>query len=259
MQRINRGDLKPLEQLREGEPVYRAMPDLVAPNGVCNLCHGVGYVVMWKKGETEQELLPCTCMQPLLAQRVYQDALRLSDLGKVADKTFANFKVIPGSEAALERARRFAARAIEGTRPGWLLLQGRPGSGKTHLAAAIGNEVARTGRPVMLLVVPDLLDHLRHAYAPDSPVSFDDRFQQIRTIPTLILDDMGTETVTPWAREKLYQLLNHRYNVALPTVITTNCAMKSFEADEPRLASRMQDVRLVTAVRLECDDYRRTR
>ncbi|MHB1384000.1 MAG: ATP-binding protein, partial [Bellilinea sp.] len=55
------------------------------------------------------------------------------------------------------------------------------------------------------------------------------------------LDDLGTQSATPWAREKLYQLLNHRYNAKLPTVITT--AQRLDEID-PRVRSRMLDKRL---------------
>jgi len=70
--------------------------------------------------------------------------------------------------------------------------------------------------------VPDLLDHLRATYGPDSEVRFDERFEEVRDAPVLILDDLGTQNATPWAQEKLYQILNHRYNAQLPTVVTTN-------------------------------------
>ena len=64
----------------------------------------------------------------------------------------------------------------------------------------------------MFVVVPDLLDHLRATFSPTSTVSYDRRFEEIRTTPLLVLDDLGTQAMTPWAREKLYQLFNHRYN-----------------------------------------------
>ena len=63
----------------------------------------------------------------------------------------------------------------------------------------------------------------------------------MRTAPLLILDDLGTQTATPWAREKLYQIFNYRYNAELPTVITT--ALRLDEID-PRIRSRMLDTRL---------------
>ena len=55
----------------------------------------------------------------------------------------------------------------------------------------------------------------------------------------LILDDLGTQSATPWAREKLFQIVNFRYNARLPTVITT---ADEIENIDPRLRARFLDV-----------------
>ena len=118
------------------------------------------------------------------------------------------------------------------------MLKGYPGCGKSHLAAAIANEFfERTRKEVMFVVVPDLLDHLRAAFSPQSTTSLDRRFDEIKRVPLLVLDNLGTESATPWAREKLFQLLNFRYAALMPTVITT------VEPDEidPWLYMRMSD------------------
>jgi DNA replication protein DnaC len=72
-------------------------------------------------------------------------------------------------------------------------------------------------------------------------VSYDRRFDEIRTAPLLILDDLGTQSMTPWVKEKLYQLFNHRYNAQLPTVITTSDLLDDMD---DRIRSRMLDTRL---------------
>ena len=118
----------------------------------------------------------------------------------------------------------------------WLLLMGSYGAGKTHLAAAIANQCLHDGKPALFLNTPDLLDYLREAYSPAAGETYSERFDEIRDAPLLILDDLGTESPTPWAVEKLYQLLNARYNAQLPTVITTN---KRLEDLEPRIGSRL--------------------
>lgn len=123
----------------------------------------------------------------------------------------------------------------------------------THLAAAIGNYRLSVGEPVLFQVVPDLLDHLRAAYAPGSEAGYDELFESVRQVPLLILDDLGTQISTQWAQEKLFQLLNHRHNFKLPTVITTN---KSFDEMEPRLASRMADAQISACVTIIADDFR---
>ena len=137
----------------------------------------------------------------------------------------------------------------------WLVLLGPTGCGKTHLAAAIANHQVARGRPVYFVVVPDLLDHLRSAYSPDSKVPYDELFETIRTAPLLILDDLGAHSSTPWAEEKLYQLVNFRYNHRLPTVITTNQSLD--ELDE-RLASRLADLKVSTLCPISAPSYRAT-
>jgi len=63
----------------------------------------------------------------------------------------------------------------------------------------------------------------------------------VRSASLLILDDLGTQSATPWAREKLYQIFNYRYNAKLPTVITTSNDLGEMD---PRIRSRMLDSRL---------------
>ena len=54
----------------------------------------------------------------------------------------------------------------------------------------------------------------------NSGESFEDRFERIRTVPLLVLDDLGAQSPTAWAEEKLYQIVNYRYVNKLPTVIS---------------------------------------
>ena len=136
---------------------------------------------------------------------------------------------------------------------GWLLFTGGYGCGKTHLAAAIANQRLEKGQSAIFVVVPDLLDHLRTTFGPNSEASFDELFDEVRNTSLLILDDLGVQSATPWAQEKLFQILNHRYNGQLPTVLTTNQRMEDLD---PRLRSRLQDFRLVERIKITAPDYR---
>jgi DNA replication protein DnaC len=112
----------------------------------------------------------------------------------------------------------------------------------------------RQGHPALFVVVPDLLDHLRATYAPNSAVSYDKRLDEIRTAPLLILDDLGTHSATPWAQEKLYQIFNYRYNARLPTVIT---ALKKEDVNiDERIRSRLFDKRLCTRFEITAPSFR---
>jgi DNA replication protein DnaC len=181
----------------------------------------------------------------------------LSSLAMMGSKTFGAFEDRTGdglpadSMKSLQKALKVAHTYAE--RPkGWLVFMGSYGSGKTHLAAAIANYRARLGDPPLFIMVPDLLDHLRATFSPNSSVAFDRRFDEIRTAPLLILDDLGTQSMTPWVREKLYQLFNYRYNAELPTVITTSDSMDEMDA---RIRSRLLDGKLCTVYALNVPGY----
>lgn len=195
-------------------------------------------------------LMTCECLQAEKERRMLEQRHQISNLRAFADKTFATFDpTVPGVEQAYRRAFAYAQNVV-----GWLVIFGNYGSGKTHLAAAIANRVLQRDCDVIFTVVPDLLDHLRSTFGPSNGVSYDRRFEDIREVPLLVLDDLGTEHTTPWAREKLYQIINHRYNYRLPTVITSN---RKPEDIEPRIHSRMLDRTLHEGiVMLEAGDYR---
>ena len=102
-------------------------------------------------------------------------------------------------------------------------------------------------------MVPDLLDHLRATFSPTSSASYDSVFAQVRTARLLVLDDLGTQSATPWAREKLYQVLNYRYETRLPTVITTSSTLDEID---PRIRSRMLDERVCHVFKIIVPPYK---
>ncbi len=173
----------------------------------------------------------------------------LSSLDLHASRTFASFDdrreegLAPDEIRSLEKAVK-AAITFAAKPRGWLVLTGPYGCGKTHLAAAIANTLADKGNPPLFIMVPDLLDHLRATFSPSSNVSYDHRFDEIRTTPLLILDDLGAQSTSPWAKEKLHQLFNHRYNAELPTVLTV--ADDMLESIDERLRVRLLDERICT-------------
>ncbi len=105
------------------------------------------------------------------------------------------------------------------------------------------------GVRTLFLTVPDLLDWLRFSYNATHGESFEERFEEIRNIPLLIMDDFGTQNATAWAQEKLFQILNQRYAEKLPTVITSNNDLQDFEG---RIRSRLLDPHVVTQNHADC-------
>ena len=228
-------------------------PAPASANPVCPRCKGAGYYLLDVPIDDPNfgVLITCDCKQPEKEHRRIEELQRLSELTAFSHKTFENFDSnVPGVQRAFRRAQEYAANPR-----GWLILFGNYGCGKTHLAAAIANEALHRHSQVIFTVVPDLLDHLRSTFGPSSEIAYDERFKTIRDVRLLILDDLGTENTTPWAREKLYQIINHRYNEELPTVITSN---RQPEDIEKRIFSRMSDrVLCDEIIIIEAGDYRK--
>lgn len=151
-------------------------------------------------------------------------------------------------EGGYQAAKNFAADP-----DGWLALLGDTGVGKTHLAVAIANECVSKGKVVFFVLVSDLLDYLRFTYSPDSTITYDDLLDEVKNTALLILDDLGREHSTPWAAEKLYQIIAHRYNSRAPTVIT---AVKGFADRSDPIASRVKDPSISQLVPIDAPDYR---
>ncbi len=158
-------------------------------------------------------------------------------------------------ERSLRSAKSYVQRWAQNP-DGWLSLHGPYGVGKTHLAVAAAAEREDQGEEVFFATVADLLDYLRATFAPDSPVTHDDLLDRIKTVDVLVLDDMGAERSTPFAEDKLFQIMGYRYEERLPTIITTSHQIESIAATRPRIASRLQDPLVVTEWPIEAPDYR---
>jgi DNA replication protein DnaC len=227
----------------------------------CPLCAGLGYVREDVPVDHPNfgKLLPCRCKLGKIEEQRHEQLRAMSNLRYLTHMTFDTFVpegygLAPSLAANLRHAFHEAGRYADNP-SGWLSFFGGYGCGKTHLAAAIANRVIELGQPVLFVVVPDLLDHLRATFGPNSPTGFDERFRQVRDAPLLILDDLGTQSSTAWAQEKLFQILNHRYNARLPTVITSN---HSPEEIDLRLRSRLVDPALAVIVTILAPDFRRS-
>jgi DNA replication protein DnaC len=219
----------------------------------CSLCQDAGFVRMNVPVDHPSfgSIVPCRCRVQEKEERSREDLRRLSNLDVFEGQDFEDFDpTVPGLEDAFDLAYAYAQNP-----EGWLFLHGRCGVGKTHLAVAIARHTIEHQRvSVLFQVVPDLLDRLRATFDPGSGVAYDERFEQIRDAGLLVLDDLGTENTTPWAREKLYQIFNHRYNERAPTVVTSNQDLKNIDE---RIASRLLDTRLTKEILIDAEDFRR--
>ncbi len=143
-------------------------------------------------------------------------------------RTFDTFTVDDNNRkahtAALEYVNNFnkmlpRADAPEPGKNG-LFICGEPGTGKTHLAAAIANCLIRQGKPVVCATMIDLLGRIKQSFAYEGEEA---RVLYLyKTVPLLVIDDMGKEPPTEWAVSTIYSIINARYEAYLPIIVTTN-------------------------------------
>ncbi len=223
----------------------------------CPVCHGIGFIIKGGSDDPASGVqVPCQCRVKRYENQGKKAKIMTANLAGYEQMTFGNFST-EGRGALREEQKTNLEYALKVSEDfaenpsGWLFFTGRYGTGKTHLAAAIANDAVEKGREVIFQPVPDLLDQLRVTYG-NSAVSYEDRFDRIRTVPLLVLDDLGAQSPTPWAEEKLYQIINFRYVNKLPTVITSNVNPRDMDG---RIASRLKDP-FVARVVMQVPDYR---
>lgn len=220
----------------------------------CGICKDTGYLRADVQPGHPQfgKPIPCVCTQDRVKERLQQDLLEISGIvgfKRFKDATFESYNQrIAGTRIAFDAARSFAVNPN-----GWLVLVGPCGCGKTHLTVSIAKELLLAKYTVLMHTVPDLLDSLRDGFNPQVEASFNDRFEQMKDAECLFLDDYGAENTTSWGNEKLFQLLNYRYNRELPTVITSN----GLDKIDSRIKSRLNDAGLVNMIEMDkATDYR---
>lgn len=106
-----------------------------------------------------------------------------------------------------------------GKKKNGLMIMGTYGTGKTHLACAIANELIENQTELINKTMQDLLSEIKKSFNEFSNSSI---LEDYKTVPLLIIDDMGKEQSTEWSISTIYDIINGRYENYLPTIITTN-------------------------------------
>lgn len=139
-----------------------------------------------------------------------------------------------------------------------LLFYGDVGSGKTYLACSIANElIERKQVKVKIMNLSQVINQIqKSAFKLDS----NEIISNLSNIPLLILDDLGIERDTSYAREQVYNIINSRYLKGKPTIFTTNLSLEiiqnpNIDLEYQRIYSRILEMTI--PVKVTGEDFRR--
>ena len=118
-----------------------------------------------------------------------------------------------------------------------LLLWGDVGTGKSFIAGCIANALLDKGVPVIMTNFARLLNKLTDMYAGDRNAYID----SFKRYPLMIIDDLGVERNSEFAREQVFSVIDSRYRSELPMIVTTNLTLEELQHPEDLSRSRIYD------------------
>lgn len=204
----------------------------------------------------EREEVKIREAQNFAKKREIEKLFSISNLGERFSKsTFESFLDRNGSETAYKVAVKYV-KTFKDWNGESLMLWGEPGNGKTHLAAAIVNELSKKGYIVVFQSVPELLQRIRSTFNSENKENETQIMRALLECDLLILDDIGAEKTTEWVEEKLFNIIDGRYRKELPTLYTSNLEPKELK-DQVGKRSYDRMVETSLTVKNEGASYRR--
>lgn len=162
------------------------------------------------------------------ARKLQRKIEKLTGLSKIPPeylgKTFADYQIDASNAYAVKVAKKLVELPNNGA-----YFFGNVGTGKTFLAAILAQEVIKQGRQVVFATVPTISMKIRSTFGNNAKTTEAEVLEQLMTVPTLILDDVGMEKPTRFVCSTLCNVFNERYNARLQTIMTSNYTLKQLE------------------------------
>lgn len=135
---------------------------------------------------------------------------------------FENFEVNSNNKKMYQSLKEYSEKLANSVEQKGLILVGNNGVGKTHLACSIANDLIKNGIPIIYGILINLLAELKNIYDVDNNISEMEIIKLYEKVDLLIIDNLGKEKPSEWGLEKLFTIINSRYENNLPVIITTN-------------------------------------
>lgn len=209
-----------------------------------------GYVYYPQKNDNDIEFcyIPCKYKKEIDKNNEYRDNIYYFNISENLKN--ASMKEIDTSDKnryeVIKWVKEFITNYSKGIKCKGIYLSGNFGSGKTYLLSAMLNELAKSNHKVAIVYYPEFLRSLKESF--NGTDDFKNKFNYIKKVELLLLDDIGAETVTEWSRDEILgTILQYRMEENLPTLFTSNLSMKELEV---HLSTTNKDIDKVKARRI---------
>lgn len=236
-----------IDELIEKFPDFANLPDDDPEASRCPYCDGYGNII-----DENGKARTCVCVRREIIQSGIEEAHIPT---RYASAALDNFDTPTSSlKASLSFAKNYVANYSK-ENPKGLYIYGSTGSGKTHLAIGIMKGLIEKGFDGVFYNVVDLLDAIRATFDPASNANPKGKLTQELDRQVIVLDDFGVQKTSTWVVDRLYALINRRYQDCKTLIITSNIKAKDLLMQvEKRLVSRIVD--MCEEIEINADDYR---
>lgn len=174
-------------------------------------------IAFWKQYDSNQNEKEKQRKYREIINKIYKDGWIKRKL-KYCD--FVNFNINEDNQEALTTIIKYTHLCTENKVKDGIIIYGSMGHENTHFVASIANEIIRNKKIALLERTSSITDRIKESF--NKTVTTESEIMELYSnVDMLIIDDFGSETITKWALEKLYRIINNRYENELPIVITT--------------------------------------
>lgn len=174
-------------------------------------------IEFWKEYDLKQNKKEKQKKYREIINKIYKDTYIKKRLQKC---NFENFNVTDDNKEALETIRKYTELSIKDEMKNGIIIYGNIGYENTHLAASIANKMIENNKIVLMERSSSIIDRIKESFNKNVTTETE-IIELYSNVDMLIIDDLGSETISKWALEKLYKIINNRYENELPIVITT--------------------------------------
>lgn len=193
--------------------------------------------IYWKEIDLKEEIQR---KRKHFEQMIRQFYIQNYSSKRIQDYQFKNFIITEINKKEIEIAKDFTEKCINKNQKNGLIITGKSGTGKTHLATAILNKLTEKDMLVLMGRLILLLDVIKDTFK-DFSSKEKDIIELYSKVDMLIIDDLGTERISSWALEKLYTIIENRNENKLPIIVTTRFDKESlldrfYQSEDEELA-----------------------